>query len=94
MVGHRSTGLPECGPTESSAPEPCFLFVNLFSPFFFMLHSLTLFLSFIFQTLSINTVNLPHSPQVPPPTCLGLRPPRASAPPPSPPTLTGVGGLA
>ena len=24
MVGHRSTGLPECGPTESSAPEPCF----------------------------------------------------------------------
>ena len=27
LVGHRSTGLPECGPTESSAPEPC-----LFSP--------------------------------------------------------------
>ena len=27
MVGHRSTGLPECGPTESSAPEPC-LFPN------------------------------------------------------------------
>ena len=23
MVDHRSTGLPECGPTESSAPEPC-----------------------------------------------------------------------
>ena len=23
MVGHRSTGLRECGPTESSAPEPC-----------------------------------------------------------------------
>ena len=22
MVGLRSTGLPECGPTESSAPEP------------------------------------------------------------------------
>ena len=27
MIGHRSTGLPECGPTESSAPEPCFYFV-------------------------------------------------------------------
>ena len=26
MVGHRSTGLPECGPTESSAPEPCFFY--------------------------------------------------------------------
>ena len=26
MVGHRSTSLPECGPTESSAPEPCFFF--------------------------------------------------------------------
>ena len=25
MVDHRSTGLPECGPTESSAPEPCFI---------------------------------------------------------------------
>ena len=25
MVGQRSTGLPECGPTESSAPEPCLL---------------------------------------------------------------------
>ena len=24
MADHRSTGLPECGPTESSAPEPCF----------------------------------------------------------------------
>ena len=24
MVDHKSTGLPECGPTESSAPEPCF----------------------------------------------------------------------
>ena len=24
MVGHRSSGLPECGPTESSAPEPCY----------------------------------------------------------------------
>ena len=23
MVGHRSTVLPECGPTESSAPETC-----------------------------------------------------------------------
>ena len=37
MVGHRSTGLPECGPTESSAPEPCFssillvLFLNFHS---------------------------------------------------------------
>ena len=34
MVGHRSTGLPECGPTESSAPEPCLYFLlfeqNLF----------------------------------------------------------------
>ena len=28
MVGLRSTGLPECGPTESSAPEPCFLYNN------------------------------------------------------------------
>ena len=26
MVDHRSTGLPECGPTESSAPEPCFFY--------------------------------------------------------------------
>ena len=26
MVDHRSTGLPECGPTESSAPEPRFFF--------------------------------------------------------------------
>ena len=25
MVDHRSTGLAECGPTESSAPEPCSL---------------------------------------------------------------------
>ena len=25
MVGHRSIGLPECEPTESSAPEPCFI---------------------------------------------------------------------
>ena len=24
MIDHRSTGLPECGPTETSAPEPCF----------------------------------------------------------------------
>ena len=24
MVNHRITGLLECGPTESSAPEPCF----------------------------------------------------------------------
>ena len=23
MVDHRSTGMPECGPIESSAPEPC-----------------------------------------------------------------------
>ena len=30
MVGHRSTGLPECGPTESSAPEPCFFYFYLF----------------------------------------------------------------
>ena len=29
MVDHRSTGLPECGPTESSAPEPCY-FAELF----------------------------------------------------------------
>ena len=29
MVGLRSTGLPECGPTESSAPEPCYLCINL-----------------------------------------------------------------
>ena len=28
MVGHRSTGLPECGPTESSAPEPCFHYIT------------------------------------------------------------------
>ena len=27
MVDHRSTGLPECGPTESSAPEPCYLYL-------------------------------------------------------------------
>ena len=27
MVGHRSTGLPECGPTESSAPEPCCFYI-------------------------------------------------------------------
>ena len=26
MIDHRSTGLPECGPTETSAPEPCFFF--------------------------------------------------------------------
>ena len=26
MVDHRSTGLPECGPTESSAPEACFFY--------------------------------------------------------------------
>ena len=25
MIDHRSTTLPECGPTETSAPEPCFL---------------------------------------------------------------------
>ena len=24
MIDHRSTGLPECGPTETSAPEPFF----------------------------------------------------------------------
>ena len=24
MVDQGSTGLPECGPTESSDPEPCF----------------------------------------------------------------------
>ena len=29
MVGHRSTGLPECGPTESLAPEPCYYYYNL-----------------------------------------------------------------
>ena len=33
MVGHRSTGLPECGPTESSAPEPCCLCFRSFSTF-------------------------------------------------------------
>ena len=26
MIDHRSTGLPECGPTETSAPEPCFFY--------------------------------------------------------------------
>ena len=29
MVDHRSTGLPECGPTESSAPEPLIFFYFL-----------------------------------------------------------------
>ena len=26
-IGHRSTGLPECGLTESSAPEPCLFLI-------------------------------------------------------------------
>ena len=26
MIDHRSTGLPECGPTETSAPKPCLFF--------------------------------------------------------------------
>ena len=26
MVDHKSTGLPECAPTESSAPEPCYYY--------------------------------------------------------------------
>ena len=30
MVGHRSTGLPECGPTESSAPEPCYFWFHYY----------------------------------------------------------------
>ena len=37
MVGHRSTGLPECGPTESSAPEPCFY--NIYNNSYIYLHS-------------------------------------------------------
>ena len=31
MVGHRSIGLPECGPTESSAPEPCLYYFKTIS---------------------------------------------------------------
>ena len=27
MVDRRSTSLPECGPTEYPAPEPCFTYV-------------------------------------------------------------------
>ena len=30
VVDHRSAGLPECGPTESSAPETCFFFLFFF----------------------------------------------------------------
>ena len=29
MVDHGSAGLPECRPTESSAPEPCFQNIHL-----------------------------------------------------------------
>ena len=29
MVDHRSTGPPECGPTKSSAPEPCFYWYRI-----------------------------------------------------------------
>ena len=35
MVGLRITGLPECGPTESSAPKPC-CFYNLFHDYIFI----------------------------------------------------------
>ena len=34
MVDHRSTGLPGCGPTESSAPEPCYICIYFFYFFF------------------------------------------------------------
>ena len=36
MVDHRSTGLPECGPTESSAPEPCSIYSHLNSCQYFL----------------------------------------------------------
>ena len=56
MVGHRSTGLPECGPTESSAPEPCFIHFD----FFFVLQKQR-------EELENSSLNKTLEPSPPPP---------------------------
>ena len=51
MVGHRITALPERGPTESSAPEPCFVYFIWFYSHWFI----TLFYV-IFTTIATSSM--------------------------------------